>query len=256
MTRRRAATDAQPLSPEASADRLFLVTIGLSLVGHVAVFGAQLATGGWTEWSQPKTPVKLIYEPETEERSRWAATADPDRIQVRFQDAPEPTRIAATATLGAGDRPATMDMLPPDFVPQATTGEGVGGGELLSVAAGSGETWSAAVDLTNLAVASQGNPILYSYFGAIREQIQRTANAQAWFQGEQAGGVIYVGFVIDRNGVLERASVVSGRSVESPGLRDVAVRIIEASSPFLPFPPSFQETTKAIVVPVEFSVAP
>src|SRR3989338_2246150 len=98
MTRRRTDPDApSPLSQEASTDRLFLTTIGLSLVGHVAVFGAQLATGGWAEWAQAKTPVQLVYEPETEERSRWAATADPDRIQVRFQDAPEPTRVAATA---------------------------------------------------------------------------------------------------------------------------------------------------------------
>jgi outer membrane biosynthesis protein TonB len=272
MTRRRAATEpgrprgfawrsqacgGERGSPAASggADRLLAATIGLSLAGHVAVFAAQLATGGWIELSQPKTPLKLIYQPEPEERSRLTAAADPNRIQVRFQDAPEPSRASGAEALGAADRPATMDLLPADFIPKAALGAGAAGG-MLSVTTATGETWSSAVDLTNLAVASQGSPILYSYFGAIREQIQRTANSQAWFQGEQDGGVVYVGFVVDRSGVLQRAGVVAGRSIDSPALREVAVRIIEASSPFLPFPPSFQESSKAIVVPVEFTVAP
>ena len=93
---------------------------------------------------------------------------------------------------------------------------------------------------------------MLSYFSAIREQIQRAANRRTWLTGEQREGLVYVSFVLTSTGAVQEAAVVSGRSAASPDLRDVAVQIVKAASPFPPFPPSMGEPNKTIVVPLEF----
>ena len=114
-------------------------------------------------------------------------------------------------------------------------------------------SWATAVDLTNLAEAAQGNPVLLSYFGTVREKIQRTDYTQTWFpKGEVAGGIVYIGFELNRAGAIQSATIVPGRSTASSTLCDIALRIVKASNPFLPFPPSLHDSSKTIVVPLEF----
>ena len=80
---------------------------------------------------------------------------------------------------------------------------------------------------------------------------------RAWLpSGEITGGIIYIGFSIGRSGEIDSIAVVPDRSVDSPLLRKTALHIIESSSPFLPFPPSLQESSKTVVVPIEFSLGP
>ena len=108
------------------------------------------------------------------------------------------------------------------------------------------------VDLTNLTEASGGDPVLLTYFSAIREQIQRAANRRTWFTGEEKEGLVYVSFVLTAAGAAQRAAVLIDRSVASPTLQDTALRILEDAAPFPPFPPSMREPSKTIVVPLEF----
>ena len=96
--------------------------------------------------------------------------------------------------------------------------------------------------------------MLYSYLSAMREHIQRVANKQAWLSRQAEGaGTVYIGFVVNQTGAVESVGVVAGRSVGSRLLQDAALRIIQAASPFVPFPPSFGASSKTIVVPIEFS---
>lgn len=108
------------------------------------------------------------------------------------------------------------------------------------------------VDLTDLVQAAQGNPILLSYFSAIRQQIQQAANRETWMTDEGSGGVIYVSFVLTSRGNVRGAFIVEGRSSGSKSLRRIGLKIISAAAPFPPFPPSMKELSKAIVVPLEF----
>ena len=109
------------------------------------------------------------------------------------------------------------------------------------------------MDLTNLVDAAQGDPVLLSYFSAIREQIQRAANQQTWMAGEpDAQGLVYVSFVLGAAGKVQAVSIVADRSIPSRQLQDIAMRIVKAASPFAPFPPSLAGASKTVVVPLEF----
>ena len=114
--------------------------------------------------------------------------------------------------------------------------------------------------MTNITLAAQGNPVLLSYFGAIREQIQRIANEGTWVSGvgQPGGGVVYIGFVIGRTGAIQSASVIVDRSVPLPPLQAAALRIVQLSGPFPPFPPSIAsaEDAIALTIPIEFVESP
>ncbi len=139
------------------------------------------------------------------------------------------------------------------FVAQITVGNVFEMGGSSAGPRGTG-AWETAIDLTNLAAASQGNPVLYAYFGAIREQIQRIANTHAWLPEDGINpGTVYVGFIIGRTGAIESVGVVSERSVDSSILQRAALGIVKASGPFVALPPSFDEPSMAIVVPIEFA---
>ena len=111
---------------------------------------------------------------------------------------------------------------------------------------------SAIVDLTDLVEAAKGNPVLLSYFSAIREQIQQAANHRTWMTGEGHEGTVYVSFVLAANGSIRSATVLEGRSVPSRTLQGIAMQIVQSAEPFPAFPPSLPEHRKTIVVPLEF----
>ena len=108
------------------------------------------------------------------------------------------------------------------------------------------------VDLANLADASGGNPVLLSYFGVIRDQIQRTANNRAWSTGDTTEGLVYVSFVLTATGSVHSVAILSDKSVPSDRLQDISLRIVKTAAPFPPFPPSIQEPSKNVIVPLEF----
>ena len=135
---------------------------------------------------------------------------------------------------------------------------------VLTQAGGGGRTGAAApgierapvVDLANLFETAGSNPVLLSYFSVIRDQIQHTANHRAWAAGTPAEGVIYVRFVLASNGAIRSTGVVGDKSTGSMALRNVAMQIVQTAAPFPPFPPSLQDPSKDVVVPLEFLLAP
>lgn len=243
---------------ESRLDRLFSLMLIISLAGHAMVLAAQLISLGWNRWATtPRHPAKLIYEQETaKDESQWAAE-ELHRVETRLREPHEPSRQLFQGSQTDGGAAGSGGGLPAIAPGSWTVIPQVGGDAsthpLTAVSASGSHAWSGAVDLTNVVEAAQGNPVLLSYFSAIREQIQRIANTQEWLpQGTSTEGVIYVGFVISRTGHIQSSSIVADRSAAYPLLRSAALRIIRSASPFPPFPPSFEESSKTIMVPIEF----
>ena len=238
-------------------EKILVAALGLSLAIHIIGLSVQLILYKFGPKSSSRQ-AKLIYHKEqVPAASEWAPQrqAVPAATQVRelarSMTATLPGPGAGRVSVGSKDRAAALGAPNPDRASSANAGWGSAPGG----AAGAGrDVWASAVDLTDLAAAAQGNPVLFSYFGAIREQIQQTADGRAWLpEQEVSAGVVYVGFVIGRSGALQSAAVVPERTTASPTLCRVALQIVQASSPFLPLPPSFTESSKAVVVPIEFA---
>ena len=248
-----------PADQETQTDRLLAITISVSLAAHVLLVGLPLVFH-WHGLFGALPPLRLIYEKNAaREASQWAKE-ELERVHSRLADLHRLSPIPVPGAVADGHRlegvlQDTIGFGISNVALRATIGDSSVENLSPKVFGGSG-AWSTAVDLTNLEEAAHGNPVLLSYFGAIREQIQRMANARSWVpNGEATGGTVYVGFTLGRTGAMQSLSVVPERSTASSTLHDVALRIIKAAAPFPPFPPSFQESSKAIIVPLEFSVS-
>jgi len=215
------------------SDRAFLVSFGISLGLHLLLLVGQLLSLDWFRVPLRRTAMDVIYDRAVEQE---ALRVLQERLANATRDAiasPAPHALGAQVQIRIPDRPLL------------TVGQDLS--ELMPDRA-------SIVDLTNLVDAARGDPVLLSYFGAIREQIQRTANSQMWVSGEPGEGLIYVSFVLAPSGRLEGTSIVTERSRGEPALWDAALRILKTSAPFPPFPPSMAEPSKTIIVPLEFLV--
>ena len=213
-------------------DRIFTICFGVSLGLHLILLLGEVLSLDWFRIARPRAPIEVTYEPEAAQqevrhleqqlaRAKRDAVAAPslapsERVQIRV---PERSSLTTDAT-----------------VPEILPGR------------------SSVVDLTNLVDASRGDPVLLSYFSAIREQIQATANRRAWLSGEAAEGLIYVSFVLNASGTVQGAAIMPERSAPSQVLRDISLSIVATAAPFPPLPPSIGEASKTIVVPLEFLV--
>ncbi len=252
-------TEPNPMSSQDASrlERLFSLMLIISLAGHAVVLVAQLISLGWSGWTTPlRHPAKLIYEQEAaKDASSWAAD-ELHRVETRMREPHRPSSPLAQGSQADGIAPGQGGL--PTIAPGSLTVipqvSGDGSTHPLTAVSPSGShAWSGAVDLTNVVEAAQGNPVLLSYFSAIREQIQQIANTQEWLpQGTATEGVVYVGFIMSRAGQIQSSSIVADRSAPYPLLRSAALRIIRSASPFPPFPPSFEESSKTIMVPIEF----
>lgn len=221
-------------------DRALLTSFGISLSVHLLFLIAQFCSLEWLVGPTTRAPIQVIYQQEALRRpelrdlqreiaraKRQAAASSPSSsIAGRQVDIRIPDRPLLSGLSGEKDLSALMPPRP------------------------------SVVDLTNLLDAAQGDPVLLSYFSAIRERIQETANLHGWLAGQTREGLVYVSFVLASSGIVENAHVAADRSAPFPELQDVALRILEASGPFPPFPPSFAEERKTIVVPLEFLLGP
>ena len=197
--------------------------------------------------NEPQRPARLVYEAEP--------SREPSIAERVHQIARSHTFLPSSASGGVGAMPSPQMVNEMVRVRIGTFSASVVGAPGAVGEATGGNRWVSAIDLTNIVAAAQGNPVLLSYFGAIREQIQQVASGQAWLPtGEHAGGVACVGFTLNREGVVQSVSIVSNRSTPSPLLRDAALRIVQSAGPFPPFPPSFHESSKTVIVPLEFVV--
>lgn len=211
-------------------DKPLLIALGLSMACHLIALGVQWLRFGGHPSRLRLHDLEVVYQYEIAERDLRAL-----RQAAKLQ-APSSTSSGSPGLSPSIRVPQRPVMEPP-------------------VAQQDLQPWrSAVIDLTNLMQAAQGNPVLLSYFSAIREQIQQTANRETWLAGSQAQGLVYVSFALSADGQVRQVSVVRERSVKSSVLQDIAERIIEAAGPFPPFPPSMAEPSKLIVVPLEFSL--
>ena len=238
------------------SERWLTLALGVSLLGHAAVLGVQLLLLWWR--GPAGHPATLVYDREPVPRvSAWSPqeVASP---KVQLKELARSMTVTVSSAPGnipdiKGSQPIVFGMPSPK---SEATGHGLGAGRthLMPEANARTGAWAAAVDLTNIAAAAQGDPVLLSYFGTIREQIQRIADSKEWAaDGSLRAGIVYVGFVMGRDGILQSAAVVPERSSASTQLCQVALQIIRASSPFLPFPPSFKESSKTIIIPIQFA---
>ena len=145
------------------SDRAFLVSFGMSMGLHLLLVVGQLLSLDWFHVPLRRTPMEVVYDRAVEQE---ALRVLQERLATATRDAiasPAPAALGAQTEIRIPDRPLL------------TAGQDLS--EIMPDRA-------SIVDLTNLVDAARGDPVLLSYFSAIREQIQRTANAQAWVTGE------------------------------------------------------------------------
>ena len=225
-------------------DRAFTIAFGVSLGLHLVLLVGQLVSLRWLPLPSARTPVEVIYEHEAAARElerlqEHLARATQDTVaipstvgehpQVRIPDRPSLSDDRSLGAVATG-RPLTDDRELSEFVPGPP----------------------AVVDLANLVDASRGDPVLLSYFSAIRDQIQQTANRTTWLDAATTEGLVYVSFTLSASGAIQKVTIVSERSVAAQPLQEAAIRIVRAAAPFPPFPPSMVEPNKTVVVPLEF----
>lgn len=223
--------------------------VGASLLSHaIAIIAMFVLVRGRASGplDDPERPVRLVYEAEP-------ARHEPSIVERVQRIARASSLLPSSGSGGSGAMPSPQAVNELVRVRIGTRVSAEMGSPGSAGDAAGANRWVSAIDLTNIVAAAHGNPVLLSYFSAIREQIQRVASARTWLPaGEQAGGLECVGFTLNREGEVQTAAIVSTRSASSPILREAALRIVQSAGPFPPFPPSFRESSKTIIVPLEF----
>lgn len=214
------------------SDRAFTVAFGLSLAVHLLFLLTRIAPFNWLPLRRPQGPLQVIYDYEI-------AQQELRRLQDELARAKRESMTTGPAAIPTGQQPQIRI---PDRPVLALTRN------LPETLAGR----SSLIDLTNLTEASQGDPVLLSYFSAIREQIQRAADRRGWVTEDVSRGLVTISFILGANGAIREVAVVAERSSTSATLQEIARRIVESAAPFPPFPPSIGEGRKTIVVPLEF----
>lgn len=233
--------------PRSVWDRSFLLlAVGLSCTGHALLLGiCSLRLTAQVRRLAPAAPFKLVYEDAAERQPRSVAAEALRRSTGRIT-IPAPGALTSQA-LDRGTKwkwPGSRSILD-------SGGERAGSASEASASFGSGRDGT--IDLTDVTAAAQGDPVRLTYFSAIREQVQRTADSRDWVAGQApAGGLVYVQVVIDRTGQADAITVLPDRSRASPTLSETAARLVTAAAPFPPFPPAFHEPRLTVLLPIEF----
>ena len=234
-------TTSEEASPS-KADRMFTVAFAISAAAHGVLLVTQLLPAVRMKLLGGARPFEVVYDYALGERD------DVHRMQRHVAEA---TRTTLTASsLGTGALPALSIAAGEGTqvrIPERPIGGALGASFALTPVAR-----SAVVDLTNLAEASGGNPVLLTYFSVVREQIQQAANHRSWISDDTQQGLVYVSFLLAADGTVEQTAILGDRSVTSAALRQIALRIVEAAAPFPAFPPSIKERSKTVVVPLQF----
>lgn len=234
-------------------DPAFLWALGISVMCHAVVIVTQTVAGRPLA-SRPigRKPLEVIYEQSASDRH---AQSQDTLADVKARSAVLPTMAMSTHRIQVGG--GLNELLLADRVPGRGEGQGATtlgwpGGGAAALLNDPLPFRAAVVDLSNLVEASHGDPVLLSYFSAVRERIQRTANQQTWMSAEASEGIVYIAFLLTAQGQTMSPRALPERSVSSLRLQEIAVQIVAASGPFPPLPPSLQGAPKTIVVPLEF----
>ena len=219
-------------------DRPLLISLGISTGLHLMMLIGRVASFPHEGRAASHAPLEVVYE--TQQLSQPLRT-----VQEQLSRTQREARIASSGGEIGGIGPRTDVRIPERPLMVASR-------PLLESMSGFGV--SSIVDLADLTRSAAGNPVLFQYFSVIREQIEHAASGRSWLieQGQQ--GLVCVAFVLTAQGAIQDAHVVGDRSMLSEALRAVALRIVSAAAPFPPFPPSMKETSKTVVIPLEFVV--
>ena len=221
-------------------DRPFRIALSLSLGCHALFLSVQLIYLRRYAFEKGRKALNVIYD-----------AREVEAVEKELRGLQRQLGQMASLTEGHGALPGIATPTPQIRIPNRTMG-----GLPLAIRPDASLSRPAVVDLTNLVEAAQGDPVLLSYFSAIREQIQQTANRQTWQSGEATQGLVYVLFVLAATGQVYSAAVLSDRSTPSRVLQEIALKIIKASGPFPAFPPSLSEPSRTVIVPLEFLLGP
>ena len=172
------------------SDRVFTVAFSISLAVHLVLLLGQLFSFNWLAVPRLRAPLEIIYDHEVAQQELRYLQEQLSRANTATTASPAPTAPVQPMQIRIPDRPAlTADPTLAEILPDRST----------------------AVDLTNLVDASRGDPVLLSYFSAIREQIQQAANSRPWLTGEITQGLVYVSFELASNGAIQGARIVMDR---------------------------------------------
>ena len=221
------------------SDRPLLISLGLSTGLHLMMLLGRIASFPHEGRAASHVPLDVVYE--TPQVSQPVRT-----VQEHLSRTQRETGVLSSD--GGGGIGQHADV----WIPERPLM--VSSRPLLESMPASGA--SSIVDLADLTRSAAGNPVLFQYFSVIREQIERSAGGRSWLieQGQQ--GLVCVAFVLTAQGTIQDAHVVGDRSMPSEALRTVALRIVGAAAPFPPFPPSINDASKTVVIPLEFVVGP
>ena len=236
--------------------RVLTVALCVSVIGHsVALSG--LAVGkpvGRPAVPPHKFQLSYAAQEAPDHRSRWVPTSGP-QPSTRSIIVPGP-RVGGGPTVVGNVGSDGREALIRESLEMAFSHEGGSAGGQAGQGSGAPGSTSAAgvVDLTDVAVAAQGDPVRLAYFTAIREQVQRTADQQDWRGGlAQASGLVYIQFILGRTGEIRSVQILQDMSDAPALLCNTAKELVTASNPFPPFPPSFAEANLTILLPIEFA---
>lgn len=213
------------------SDRALVICFSVSLGVHLVLLLGQVLTLSWLKLQSPRPPIQVVYEYQVAEQELRQLQEQLSKAARQREGSIAPANLTEPLQIRIPDRPS----LAADH-------------SLAEISPGP----SPVIDLTSLVDAARGDPVLLSYFSAIREQIQLTANRRTWLVGEAGKGLIYVSFTLTSTGSVRSIDIVTERSEASATLQDVALRIVKSAAPFPPFPPSMTDPSKTIVVPLEF----
>ncbi len=238
-----------------SSDRpgpLFIAIV-LSLAVHLVFVGIWTLKSG----ARPLRPVerfKLVYQEPVAYKGQQSSLAT--RTQTASKRIVVPAPSSSRGAGGSVGTPGSKGARGFDLIERGELAQRLsspGSGEGLGGAGGPG--LSTTVDLTDVTAAAQGDPVRLTYFSVIREQVQQTADEQAVnMQDPGGGGTVYVTFVLDSSGQARTFGLMQNRTTAPPALCDIAMRLVNAASPFPAFPPSFKESSLTIWIPIEFAV--
>jgi hypothetical protein len=229
--------------------RLLGMMVACSLAAHAAAllwiaFGPHSGSSA----SRLKHPFRLVYESKTVHEE--GSSVD---VRARLRQLPAPsTNRSLKINVPVTSVNRDIGVLTGVRDPGGAGSSNVWGSPLAG--SGAGGTLANAIDLTDIVSAARGDPVSLTYFGAIREQIQRVADGQNWLpDGKPSGGLVYVSFMVDRQGRIQSARPAAEEPEVLAALGDLALQIVKASAPFPEFPPSFDQQSLAIRVPLDFS---
>ena len=239
-------------------DRVLLNALVISLVGHAAVGAVPLIVDGGLRLPDRVRRLQLREAPPAVFQKPAEAPALRRTLRSTLSDLSAAADPGVSGSLQASARALDVLVRPVLSLDPAVWNDGAGPGAGAAAASAREGRWAAAIDLSDVGQAARGNPVLLSYFSAIREQIQRVADEGGWAPQEAASGTVFIGLIINRSGGVRSADVVQERSARAPTLRQTALELVRASAPFPPLPPSYlaSSSSMTVLVPIEFSERP